>query len=103
MIGAAFELGHAVTEITGNGAKSPARQIRQQADGNFMGADDLKRKGAFRIIFLVKIFKERRFKAGKVDHSRTDGELIFRNNRLDSFHQVLPDDRGCFGALQRII
>jgi len=103
VIGAAFELGHAVAEITGNCPKSPARQIRQQADGNFMGAEDLKREGAFRVIFLVKIFKERLFKAGKVDHCRTDCQLIFRNNRLNCCHQMLPDDFWCSCGPQRII
>ncbi len=65
MVGTALEFGHAVIEISGDGAQSPARQIRQQAYGNFMGADDLKGKGAFRINGPVKVFQERFSKRAK--------------------------------------
>ncbi len=55
MVGTAFEFRHAVAEIACNGSDAPAWQIRQEADRNLMGADDLKRKSTFGIIFLVKL------------------------------------------------
>ena len=92
MIGAAFDLGHAVVEVTGDGSQSPARQIRQQAHGNFVGADNLERKGSIRGVLPVKLFKKGRFKAGKVDYNRTNWHLIFGIDLFNIVDQLLPDD-----------
>ena len=103
MVGTAFELGHAVIEIAGNGTQSPARQIRQQAHGNFMGTEDLERKSACRIEGLVKVSQERLFKTGKVDDRRTDRHLVGCHNVFRIIHQLLPDEPGGSGGSQRTI
>ncbi len=43
MIGTALKLRHAMTKIACNGSDTPARQIGQQTDRNFMGANDFER------------------------------------------------------------
>jgi len=92
MVSAALEFRQAMPVIAGNSADAPARKIRQQADCNFMGANDPEWKRVCRAESVMKILQERFFKPGKVNNKRTGIPMMAAADGAGGLNQFVPDD-----------
>ena len=94
-VGAAAALrGYRMSHVTGHRPQPSARQAGQQAFGDFMGADDVKRKGFPLLCLRVKVLEECFFKTGIMNDDGTRFHLIGRRNTLCGLYELVPDVSG---------
>ena len=80
-----------VPVIAGYRPQAFAGQAGQQAPGDFMGTDELKRKGFRSFAFRVQVPEKGSFKTGVMNHGGTAHQLIGSGNSACGSNDLLPD------------